>query len=115
MEKLLAQGLIIQPTSLPGQPTVPPVNIQGPLVGINNLGDIINLSLKFLLPLAAVVLFFVIVYGGDGPFVSPGEPGKNKDGRNKITTGIIGFVLLVLSYVIVKLIAWIFGLGGGII
>lgn len=98
--------------------------IEGPLptlVGsagkteFETLGDLINKVVSFIIPLAAIILFFVLVWGGYDLMMSQGNPEKLKSAQAKITTGIIGFVLLILSYLIVKLISVIFGLGGGII
>lgn len=89
--------------------------IQGPLKNINSLGDVINvLSLGLIYPIAGVILFFVLVWGGYDFMFSQGNPEKLKTARAKITAGIVGFVLLVVSYLIVRVIAFIFGIGEGI-
>lgn len=103
----LAQKLIIS------EPSGAPIEIQGPLVGINKIADIINIVVKLLFPLAGILLFFFLVWGGYNFLVSGGDPEKVKAGKAKITSALIGFVLLVLSYFITSLIARIFGLGGG--
>lgn len=93
--------------------------IQGPLPtgpgGINNLADLINRIIQFLIPLAVIILLLVFIWGGYDFILSQGNPEKVKAAQAKFTTGIIGFVLLLLSYIVVKLIALIFGLGGGIL
>ena len=89
--------------------------IQGPLVGINSVGDVVTRLLQFLLPLAGVVLLFVFIWGGYDFMMSQGNPEKVKGAQAKITTGIIGFGILIFSYLVVKLIATIFGLQTGII
>lgn len=89
--------------------------IQGPLKNINSLGDLINkLVTGLIYPLAAVILFFILVWGGYDFMFSQGNPEKLKTARAKITAGIVGFVLLVVSYLIVRVIAFIFGIGEGI-
>lgn len=89
-------------------------NIQGPLVGINNAGDLINVLMTFLVPFAAIILFFVLLWGGYDFLSSAGNEDKINTAKAKITAGLIGFFLLVSSYLIVSLIAQIFGLGGGL-
>ncbi len=104
-KSLLAQSLDINGTS-----------IQGPLdSSINNLGDLVNRVLTFLLPLAGIVLLFVLIWGGYDYMMSQGNPEKIKTAQAKITTGLIGFFLLISSYLIVRVITAIFGLGTGII
>lgn len=89
--------------------------IEGPLVGITNLADVINRVIDFLIPIGGIILLFVMIWGGYDYLMSAGQPEKLKNAKGKITTGIIGFVLLVFSYIIVKLIAKIFGLDSGIL
>ena len=89
------------PTSGPGQ--------------INNLSDLINRVVQFLIPLAAVILLLVFIWGGYDYMMSQGAPDKIKSAQAKFTTGIIGLVLLLLSYIIVRTLSGVFGLGGGII
>ncbi len=101
---------LVQQLQISGQP------IQGPLQSplnnqpINTLADVINILLTFLVPLAAIILFFVLVLGGYQFMFSQGNPEKVKSARAKITTGIIGFILLILSYFITSFVASIFGL-----
>ncbi len=112
MEKQLAQILEIK---TPGSTVSTSVKLTGPLVGINSLGDLINLALSFLVPLAGVILFLVIIWGGYDIMMSSGNADKVKSGQQKITAGIVGFVLLASSYFIAKLLGWIFGVGNGIL
>ena len=85
--------------------------IKGPLSGINNLSDLVNKVLVFIVPFAAIILFFVLVWGGFDFLMSQGNPEKIKSGRMKIITGLIGFFILVFSIAIVRLLGFIFGLG----
>ena len=94
--------------------------IKGPLVGANgqpieNLGQLVSRVLTFLLPLAGVILLFVFIWGGYDYMMSQGNPEKVKSAQAKITTGVIGFALLIFSYLLVRLISTIFGLQSGII
>jgi TRAP-type C4-dicarboxylate transport system permease small subunit len=88
--------------------------IEGPLKNINTLGDLVSMVLKLVVPLAAVILLFVLIWGGYDYMMSQGNAEKIKSAQGKITTGLIGFILLILSFFIVRLIAAIFGLGSGI-
>jgi TRAP-type C4-dicarboxylate transport system permease small subunit len=95
--------------------TVGGQNICGPLdPSVDSLGKIITKLLSFIMPIAGIVLLFVLISGGYDYMMSQGSPDKLKSAQGKITTGIIGFILLIISFVVVKLIAAIFGLGGGI-
>ncbi len=104
MKRLLAQSMKIGTQQL-----------EGPLKGINTVGDLISKILLFLFPLAGLILLFVLIWGGFDFITSQGSPEKIKSAWAKITTGVIGFALLVLSMLFVRLIAFIFGLYTGIL
>ena len=89
--------------------------IQGPLdKSVDSLGKIITKTLGFIMPMAGIVLLFVLISGGYDYMMSQGNADKIKSAQAKITSGIIGFILLIVSFLITRLIAVIFGLGGGI-
>lgn len=110
MSNQLAQQIIIDPSG-----TGTPISITGPLQGIDKLTDLINVLINVILfPLAGVIVFFILIWGGYDLLMSQGEAEKIQAGKNKITTAIIGLVLLVTSYLITRIIGYIFGLGGGV-
>jgi hypothetical protein len=89
--------------------------INGPLdSSADSLGKIITKGLNFIMPMAGIILLFVLISGGYDFIMSQGNPDKIKSAQGKITSGIVGFVLLIISFLLVRLIATIFGLGGGI-
>ena len=93
--------------------------IQGPLKGpggtdISSLGDIISIVLPVIIGLGGIILFFVLVLGGIGIMTSAGNPEKLKSAAAKITASLIGFELLILTYVIINFVSKIFGLGTGL-
>ncbi|MFA6017207.1 MAG: hypothetical protein WC744_03920 [Patescibacteria group bacterium] len=104
MKNLLAQSLNL------GAQT-----INGPLdSSVDSLGAIITKALNFIMPMAGIILLFVLISGGYDYMMSQGNADKIKAGQAKITSGIVGFILLIISFLITRLIAAIFGLGGGI-
>ncbi len=108
MKSLLAQVITIQQGD-----GISPIVINGPLENINTLSDLINRILSLLFPLAGLLLFFFLVRGGFNFITSQGDPEKVKSGKAKMTSAIIGFILLVVSYLFASLIARILGLGEG--
>jgi len=105
----MKQTLLAQSVNIGG------TNITGPLVGINNLGDVVNKLIPFVMSFAGILLFLILVWGGFDFMTSQGDAAKIKSARAKITAGIIGFVLLLLSYLITRLLSFMFGMGEGII
>lgn len=82
------------------------------LVGVNSVADIINKVLSILFPIAGIVLFLVLVWGGFGYMTSAGSPEKVKSAQARITTGLIGFLILVFAFAITKLITYILNFQG---
>lgn len=109
MSELLAQGLVIDPAN--GSP----VNITGPLVGISSLTDVVNVILQFVYPLAATILLLILIWGGYDYLTSNGDPEKVKSGQGKISAGVIGFILLMVSYLLAQVVGFIFNVGDGIL
>ncbi len=94
-------------------------NIEGPLktIGgqpIEKLSDVVNIVLVFIYPLAGILLFLFLVMGGYDYLLSGGNAEKVKAGQAKIASALIGFFLLITSYLAVRVIAYVFGLGGGL-
>ncbi len=110
MRDLLAQSINFGGSSIKG-----PLEIPGVSSSEIKLSHVIGRILQFILPLAGVILLFVFIWGGYDFMMSQGSADKIKSAQGKITAGIIGFILLILSYFIVKLISTIFGLQTGII
>lgn len=89
--------------------------ISGPLdSSVDSLGKIITKALAFIMPMAGIVLLFVLISGGYDYMLSQGNAEKMKSAQGKITSGIIGFILLIASFLIVRVISAIFGIGQGI-
>lgn len=78
------------------------------------IGGLMSVLLPFVITVCSILLFFIFVWGGYDFMMSRGDAGKVKAARAKITAGIIGFVLLVLSYFIVNFISYVFGVGGSL-
>lgn len=91
------------------------IDIIGPLQApknydISTLSGIINIIVSFIYPLATILLFIYLVWGGFDFLLGRGNPEKVKLGQAKITAALVGFILLMASYIIVKLIISVFGL-----
>lgn len=80
--------------------------ITGPLDPnrFSSLGDIITIALQYLFPIAGLIMFLFIVYGGFQWLTASGDPKKVEAARNRITYAVVGFVLLVAAYWITKIV-----------
>ncbi len=69
-----------------------------------SLGDIISEFLKYLFPLAGLVLFLYLIWGGFSFLTSGGDPKAMEQARGKVTNAVIGFVIIFLAYWLVQIL-----------
>lgn len=74
-----------------------------------SINDILTTVLGFLTPIAGILIFINVIWGGFDYMFSQGNPKQMQNGKMKITYAIIGFIILVLSHIIVNFIAYMFG------
>lgn len=95
--------------SLPGGETINyPDNFK---FGANSsIGDIISQLLPYIFVIAGLMLFIFLIIGGFGLLTSGGNPDKMKAAQGKITSAIIGFVIIFISYWLMRILEIIFGI-----
>lgn len=73
-------------------------------------GGIISRALLFAFPIAGIILFLMIVWGGF-EMVTGATNAKSMDaGKQRITAAVIGFGLLFVSYWLMQIVELVFGL-----
>jgi hypothetical protein len=70
-----------------------------------SIGNIVSILLNYVFPLAGLVFLLMLIAGGFKMMTSGGEPKKVAGAREGLTTGIIGFVIIFISYWLVQIIA----------
>lgn len=78
---------------------------------IQTPADVVNQVMPFMYGLSLIVLLFVFIWAGFDLILSRGAPEKVKSARAKITSGIVGVILLAVAYLIAQVASRIFGLG----
>jgi len=102
---------LAQEIQLPGGAVIKgPLNLSGK-PQFNTLSDVLSNALGIIFPAAGAILLAMLIWGGFDYITSFGDPKKAEMGKNKITSAIIGIVVIVLSYWIVQLIDYVFKLG----
>ena len=76
----------------------------------SNIGTLLNAINLIIFPLAGLVLLLYLLYGGYNMMLSGGDPKKAASAKGIITTALIGFVVIFLSYWIVRIVGSILGL-----
>jgi len=74
-----------------------------------NFGDLVGLAISFVLIIAAIAFFFMLVIGGISWITSGGDKGKTEAARNRITAGLVGLVIVFAAWAILTLIESFFG------
>jgi len=75
-----------------------------------NLGGIISALLPYTYYFAGLLLFIYLLWGGLGYLTSAGNPDKTKSAQGKITTALIGFVIVFTSWWLIQLVEVVFGI-----
>lgn len=72
----------------------------------------VSLFLKIAFVLAGLILLFFFILGGIGMISSAGknDPKTTEQAKQTITSAVVGFIVVLISYWIVKLIGLIIGL-----
>ena len=73
------------------------------------IGEIIGTLLPYIYVVAGLVLLLILISGGIGLMTSTGNPDKTKVAWGKITGGIIGFLIIFVSYFIAKIVEIVLG------
>ncbi|HUC94591.1 MAG TPA: hypothetical protein VMR19_01110 [Candidatus Saccharimonadales bacterium] len=75
-------------------------------------GGIIGNILPYVFGAAAIALLIYLILGGFQFMTSRGDPKAAQGAQAKITNAVIGFVIVIFAYVIVRLLGTVLGLTG---
>lgn len=89
-----------------------PLSIGGSSLDLSTPGKIISRALgSFIFPIAGIILFVVLVLGGFQMLTGAASSKGMEEGKQKITSAILGFIILFAAYWIAQLLELIFGIG----
>lgn len=84
---------------------------RGNFGGNATLGDIINAVLPWVFGFAGIALLIYLVLGGLQLMTSRGDPKAIQAAQSKITSALIGFIIILVSYFVVQLLGQLLGIG----
>lgn len=96
------------------QPTQATINVAVPGNIPTNIGSIISWGIWGLFTVAGLIVAYNIVRGGLDWVLSAGDKEKVEKARQRITTSIIGLIILFATIALIALIENVFGVGIGI-
>ncbi len=75
-----------------------------------SIGNIISELLKYLFPLAGLLVLLYLLLGGFQLMTSAGDPKKTQEAKGKITNALVGFIIVFISYWLVQIVGIILGI-----
>lgn len=75
-----------------------------------NIGKIISALLPYILTLSGLLLFVILIWGGFELLTSGGNPETTKKAQGRITSALIGFLIIFLAYWLTQILEVIFGI-----
>jgi hypothetical protein len=74
-----------------------------------NLAEVINQLMPYIFGFAGLALFVVLIWGGITLMTAAGDPAKSKSGYGKISAGLIGFLIIFVSYFVAQIVEVVLG------
>ena len=75
----------------------------------NNFGTMFSSILNVVMLIAALLVFAFMIWGGIEWITSGGDKQKAESARNKLTSAVIGLVIVAASYAVVTLVVQFLG------
>ena len=75
-----------------------------------DIGDIVSELIKYLFPLAGLLVLLYLLLGGFQLMTSGGDPKKTQEAKGKITNALVGFVIVFIAYWLVQIVGTILGI-----
>jgi hypothetical protein len=100
MDKIYAQSL-----KLPGVDEP----ISGGLSGFETIGDLVRRFLPYVFAFAGFGLLLMIVSAGYTYLTSAGDAKAMDSARQRLTNGLIGFIIVFVAFWMVQIAGYIFG------
>ena len=77
---------------------------------VSTLASLISTTIGLLTVIAVIYFMYILITGAIGIITSAGEKGAYEDARKKITTGLIGLVVVISAIFIMRLAATFLGI-----
>lgn len=96
--------------TIPSYPTNAFTSKKG-IINLNstNLTTIVSGILPYIFGFAGLALFIMLIWGGITLMTAAGDPAKSKAGYGKISAGLIGFLIIFVSYFVAQIVEVVLG------
>lgn len=75
-----------------------------------DLGSVISAALPYVYLIAGLILFANLVMGGITLMTAAGDQAKTKQGYGMLTAGLVGFLIVFVSYFVLQIVQVILGI-----
>ena len=79
------------------------------IIGWTNISHIVSRILSYVFPLAGILVFIYLLYGGINLMIAAGNEEGIREGKAKITNALIGFLIIFVAYWLVQALELILG------
>jgi hypothetical protein len=80
-------------------------------LGQAKIAHVVNWAMPYVIGAALIFVFIYLIMGGFGIMTSKADPKAMEAAKQKITSAIIGFIIIFTAYWLVQLLGLAFGLG----
>ena len=84
------------------------IGFQGGSIDTSTLGGIIGSFLPYILTIAGLILFGMLIMGGFTMLSGAADKESQEKGQKQVTSAIIGFLIIFLAYWIAQILQIIF-------
>jgi len=75
----------------------------------SDVGSIVTTLLPYVYVVAGLILLVMLIAGGITLMTAAGNPDKIKSGYGRITSALVGFLIIFISFIVAQLVEIIFG------
>lgn len=97
---------LVVPMAVAAENTLIPNALNGPN---NDIVAVIRAIIRFILLLAFIIAFVMLLIGGIRWILAGGDEKSVEKARNTITAALIGLVVVLVSYALIRLVETFFG------
>src|SRR3972149_8194754 len=114
MKKALTSLSLLTATAFSAAPAYAQAVIQAdvePTKGVADLGKLFSGVADMAIIIAAIMVFFYLLWGGISWLTSGGDKAKTEEAQKRITAAVIGLAIVASAWAIIKVIDTFFGVG----
>lgn len=82
--------------------------------GTSTIGEIVTAALNYIYAFAGIGLLIYLIVAGFAYLTSAGDPKKLEVAKGKLTTALIGFIIVITAFWVTQIANYVFKLGAAL-